>query len=148
MTESVTAGFWRRVGAHVLDCLIGFGAWVLGSMWLLIGVWGLYGGPRDLRDLLVLVVAVPALAFVLHVAYHVLLLVACGQTLGKMAVGIMVIRCDGGPVGVGQACLRCVGGFLSAASLGLGYAGIVFTRERRGLADFLAGTRVVEALRA
>jgi len=35
---------------------------------------------------------------------------------------------------------------LSLATFGLGYMGIVFTEERRGLADLLAGTRVIEEL--
>ena len=92
-----------------------------------------------------LALALPLVAVVLHLAYHVLMLVACGQTLGKMAVGVIVVRRDGGPVGVMAACLRCLGGFLSAATLGLGYVGILVTREGRGLADMLAGTRVVDA---
>jgi uncharacterized RDD family membrane protein YckC len=145
MTELVAAGFWRRLAAHLLDCLLGFGAWLLGSMWLLIGVWELRGAPRDLRELFVLALALPLVAVVLHLAYHVLMLVAWGQTLGKMAVGVIVVRRDGGPVGVMAACLRCLGGFLSAATLGLGYVGILVTREGRGLADMLAGTRVVDA---
>ena len=145
MTELVAAGFWRRLAAHLLDCLVGFGAWLLGSMWLLIGVWELRGAPSDLRELLVLALALPVFAVALHLTYHVLMLVACGQTLGKMAVGVIVVRRDGGPVGVVAACLRCLGGFLSAATLGLGYVGILVTRERCGLADMLAGTRVVDA---
>jgi len=145
VTALVAAGFWRRFAAHLLDGLVGLGAWLLGSMWLLIGVWELRGAPRDLRELLVLALALPVFAVALHVAYHVLMLVACGQTLGKMAVGVVVVRRDGGPVGVVGACLRCLGGLLSAASLGLGYVGILVTRDRRGLADMLAGTRVVDA---
>jgi uncharacterized RDD family membrane protein YckC len=69
----------------------------------------------------------------------------CGQTLGKMALGIVVVRRDGRAVGYGRAVLRCLGGLLAAASFGLGYAGVLFTAERRGLADWLAGTRVVVA---
>jgi uncharacterized RDD family membrane protein YckC len=86
------------------------------------------------------------LALALHIAYHVVLVGGCGQTLGKMALGIIVITRDGGIPGYGRAALRCLGGFLSLATFGLGYMGIVFTEERRGLADLLAGTRVVEAL--
>ena len=112
-------------------------------MWLVIGVWVLEGPPQDLLDLSVLLLAVLGLALALHVAYHVILVGGCGQTLGKMALGIAVIRRDGGPVGYGRAGLRCVGGLLAFAAFGLGYAGVLFTRERRGLPDWLAGTRVV-----
>ena len=143
MTTPATAGFWRRLLAHYLDCLIGFAAWLLCSMWLVIGLWALENPPRDLFDLALLLLATLALAFALHIAYHVVLVGGCGQSLGKMALGILVVRRDGGTVGYGRAGLRCLGGLLSFASFGLGYAGVLFTAERRGLADWLAGTRVV-----
>ena len=139
----MTAGVWSRLLAHVVDCLVGLAAWLLCSMWLLIGLWTLEKSPRDLLDLGVLVVAMLALGMALHVAYHVVLVGGCGQTLGKMAFGIAVVRRDGGTVGYGRATLRCLGGPLSVAAFGLGYAGVLFTAERRGLADWLAGTRVV-----
>lgn len=145
MTGAVTAGLWRRLLASYLDCLVGLGAWLLFSMWLVIGLWVLDNPPRDLFDLALVLVALPLLALALHVAYHVVLVGGRGQTLGKMALGIVVVRCDGETVGYGRAALRCLGGLLSFASFGLGYAGVVFTTERRGLADWLAGTRVVES---
>ena len=143
MTTPATAGFWRRLLAHCLDCLVGLAAWLLCSMWLVIGLWALENPPRDLLDLALVLLAMLALAFALHIAYHVVLVGGCGQTLGKMALGIVVVRRDGGAVGYGRAGLRCLGGLLSVASFGLGYAGVLFTAERRGLADWLAGTRVV-----
>ena len=143
MTTSATAGFWRRLLAHCLDCLVGLAAWLLFSMWLVIGLWALKNPPRDLLDLALIFLATLALAFALHVAYHIVLIGGCGQSLGKMALGIAVVRRGGGAVGYGRAGLRCLGGLLSVASFGLGYAGVLFTAERRGLADWLAGTRVV-----
>ena len=148
MSESVTAGFWCRVSAQVLDGVIGACLWLLCSMWLVIGLWALDNPPHDLLDVLLILLALQGLALALHTAYHVVLVGGCGQTLGKMALGIAVITRDGGLPGYGRAALRCLGGFLSVATFGLGYMGIVFTRERRGLADLLAGTRVIEAPRA
>ena len=118
MTERLTAGVWSRILAHALDCFVGLAAWILCSIWFLIGLWALENPPRDLLDLAVIVLAV-------------------------LALGIMVVRLDGGSVGYGRAALRCLGGLLAIACLGLGYAGVLFTSERRGLADWLAGTRVV-----
>jgi uncharacterized RDD family membrane protein YckC len=141
----VTAGFWRRFSAYVLDCMVGGSAWLLCSMWLVIGLWALDSPPNDLLDVLLILLAMIGLALALHIAYHVVLVGGCGQTLGKMALGITVITRDGGLPGYGRAALRCLGGFLSLATFGLGYMGIVFTEERRGLADLIAGTRVVEA---
>ncbi|MBI1728838.1 MAG: RDD family protein [Candidatus Rokubacteria bacterium] len=143
MTMLATAGCWRRLLAHCLDCLVGLAAWLLCSMWLVIGLWALENPPRDLVNLGLVLLAMQALAFALHIAYHVVLVGGCGQTLGKMALGIAVVRRDGGTVGYGRAVLRCLGGLLSVASFGLGYVGVLFTAERRGLADWLAGTRVI-----
>lgn len=144
MTELVTAGFWRRLTAHALDCTVGAFAWLLCSMWLVIGLWALDHPPIDVRDVTLILLGVLGLAGALHVAYHVVLVGGCGQTLGKMALDITVVRLDGGRPGYGRAALRCLGGFLSWATFGLGYAGVLFGEERRGLADWLAGTRVVE----
>jgi uncharacterized RDD family membrane protein YckC len=147
VTGVITAGFWRRFSAFVLDCMVGAGVWVFCSMWLVIGLWAFDSAPGDLFDVLLILFVMPGLALALHIAYHVVLVGGCGQTLGKMALGITVIRRDdGGIPGYGRAALRCLGGFLSLASFGLGYVGIVFTEERRGLADLLAGTRVIEEL--
>jgi len=145
VTTPVTAGLWSRLLAHCLDCLVGLAAWLLCSMWLVIGLWAFQTPLRDLFGLALVFLATLALALALHIAYHAVLVGGCGQTLGKMALGIVVVRRDGGAVGYGRAGLRSLGGLLSVASFGLGYAGVLFTAERRGLADWLAGTRVVLA---
>ena len=144
MTAPVPAGFWSRLLAHGLDCLVGAGTWLLCSMWLVIGLWALDTPPRNLLDVGLVLLAVQALALALHITYHVVLVGGCGQTLGKMALGIVVVRRGGAPVGYGRAALRCLGGLLSFASFGLGYVGVLFTTERRGLADWIAGTRVIQ----
>jgi uncharacterized RDD family membrane protein YckC len=67
-----------------------------------------------------------------------------GQTLGKMAVAIRVVRTDGRPVGVGAALLRLVGYLFSWLLLFAGFLMIIFDRQRRGLHDRLADTIVVD----
>ena len=67
-----------------------------------------------------------------------------GQTLGKMAVAIRVVRSDGRPAGVGAALLRLVGYLFSSLLLFAGFLMIVFDRQRRGLHDRLADTIVVD----
>ena len=69
--------------------------------------------------------------------------IARGQTLGKMAMKIKVVRPDGTDISGGQAWGREV------ARLVLGFLYIVdplpalFTKDRRTVHDMLAGTRVV-----
>ena len=112
-------------------------------MWLVIGAWGLRRAPLELREVALLLLAVVALGAALHVVYHVAFIGGCGQTPGKMALGIAVVRRDGERAGTMRAMVRCLAGIVSALTLGLASLGVLFTRERRGFADWLAGTRVV-----
>lgn len=112
-------------------------------MWLLIAVWGFRRTPLELPAAGLLALAVLLLAVVLHVVYHTAFLGGCGQTLGRMALGIAVVRRDGRPVGYARALARTLGGGLDVLTLGLGRLVALFNRERRGLADLVAGTRVV-----
>jgi len=139
------AGLWRRFAARMLDCLLGTLVWGLAAMWLVIIAWGLRPAPLELREAALLALAVLGLGLVLHVVYHVAFIGGCGQTPGKMALGIAVVRRDGHRAGYGRAAVRCLAGALSLLTLGVGWLGVLFTRERRGLADWLAGTRVVRA---
>lgn len=111
-------------------------------MWLAIAVLGFRRAP-DLLDVAVVSLGVLLLAVAFHVAYHTVLVGGCGQTVGKMLLGVAVVRRDGAPAGYGRALLRCLGGGLCILTLGLGRLTVLFTRERRGLSDLVAGTRPV-----
>jgi uncharacterized RDD family membrane protein YckC len=138
------APLWRRCAAAALDAAIGLAAWSLGAMWLLIGVWEFRRAPLELASAALLLLAVLMLAVVLHVAYHTVFLGGCGQTLGRMALGIAVVKRDGRPVGYARALARTLSGGLDVLTLGLSRLAALFNRERRGLADLVAGTRVVK----
>jgi uncharacterized RDD family membrane protein YckC len=128
--------------AALADALLGVVAWSLGAMWLIIALLLVRHRP-DLLDVMVLAAGVLLLGIALHVVYHTVLVGGCGQTLGKMLMGIAVVRRDGAPAGYGRALLRCVGGGLCLLTLGLGRLPAVFTREHRGLPDLVAGTRPI-----
>ncbi len=66
-----------------------------------------------------------------------------GKTLGMAIFGIQVVTRQGGPISPGQAMLRTIGLGLTLLTLGIGFLGIVYQRERRALDDFVAGTAVV-----
>jgi uncharacterized RDD family membrane protein YckC len=66
-----------------------------------------------------------------------------GKTLGMALFGLQVVTADGGPISGRQAVLRTIGLGLTLLTLGIGFLGIVFQRERRALDDFVAGTTVV-----
>jgi len=137
------APLWRLVAAAAADALLGLVAWSLTAMWLVVAVLAFRARPLDLLDALILALAILVLGVALHVIYHTVLVGGCGQTLGKMLVGVAVVRRDGAPAGYGRALLRCVGGGLCLLTLGLGRLFVLFTRDRRALSDFVAGTRLI-----
>lgn len=109
------ASFWVRGGASVLD-----------SMLLAV----------------VAVAGVPGLPILVGLAYKTYFVSHDGQTPGKMAAGIRVIRADGEKVSAGRALGRAAGEYLSSIVLGLGYLIAAFG-EKRALHDYVAGTRVI-----
>lgn len=66
------------------------------------------------------------------------------QSLGQMAVGLIVTTRSGYRLSVGRAALRAVLWPLSILPLGAGMLPILFDRERRALHDHIAGTVVRE----
>ena len=137
------APLWRLVAAAAADALLGLVALSLTAMWLVVAVLAFRARPLDLLDALILALAILVLGVALHVIYHTVLVGGCGQTLGKMLMGIAVVRRDGAPAGYGRALLRCAGGGLCLLTLGLGRLFVLFTRDRRALSDFVASTRPI-----
>jgi uncharacterized RDD family membrane protein YckC len=84
--------------------------------------------------------------------YQMIRLVRTGQTLGKMWMGIKIVKLDDGPVTFGSAVLLrgVVGqGLLGIIPFyGLLDALFIFRGDRRCLHDLVAGTKVVQVDRA
>lgn len=139
------AGVLRRWAAFLLD------QFILGSLWFLLSSWtgvmylSVSRWPGDLQNLLALAAVLGSLGIFLHAAYWIVFLGGCGQTPGKMALGLEVVSREGRAIGYGRAACRWLGMLLAMLPLGLGFFGVLVTRERRGLHDWLAGTRVVRA---
>ncbi len=84
------------------------------------------------------------LSFPLFVAVYFLALHGWqGQTLGKMFLGLRVVRDDGGEVTPGLAFLRFIGFCLSILPCGLGLFWSLVDQEKCAWHDHLAATRVV-----
>ena len=142
------AGFWRRLGAALIDALLVALLWDLGAMWLALGLWGLRGLPRTSGEWLIVVAAVLAMGVAMRLAYSVVWVGGCGQTPGRMAAGIAVVDRAGGTPGYRRAFVGWFGGVLNVLTLGLAGLLLLFARDGRGVADRLAGTKQVLRARA
>lgn len=122
---------------------------ILGSLLALQGSWGLVTylngirGQVELLDLALLAGLLLLWGIVLHAVYFIVFVGGCGQTPGKMLCGIAVVSRQRAAVGYGRAFLRWIGYGVALLPFGLGFLGVLFTAERRGLHDWIAGTRVV-----
>jgi len=67
-----------------------------------------------------------------------------GQTPGKKAMNIRVIRADGKPIDWMTGILRYIGYFVSLIPLFLGFVWILFDAKKQGWHDKIAGTYVVK----
>ena len=68
-----------------------------------------------------------------------------GQTLGKMALKVRVVRPDGSPISPGQAWGRVVMRTVLGCLWIIDYVPAFFTPDKLTLHDMVAGTRVVDA---
>jgi uncharacterized RDD family membrane protein YckC len=138
-------GFLQRTLAFPLDLALVGAVWLLGALWLVIVYAATADNPAQLVALALLAGAALGLGLVLNAAYFVGFVGGCGQTPGQMVFGVRVICGDGGRVGYARALLRWIGYGLVFATLGLGWLMALLDRQRRGLHDWIAGTRVVRS---
>jgi uncharacterized RDD family membrane protein YckC len=85
------------------------------------------------------------ISLAINVAYEAYFLSTRGATPGKMALGLKVIRADGGPVSAGLAVGRYFASILSALTLCIGYIIAGFDSQKRSLHDHICSTRVIRA---
>lgn len=120
------AGFWIRLGAGVIDLLV----------LILIG------------GIILFVSGSPAFLFIgeliFSFSYFVGFWIWRGQTPGKMAVGIKIIRTDSSPITWRYALLRCAGYIVSVMTVFIGFIWIAFDSHKQGLHDRIADTYVVK----
>ncbi len=126
-TAHPKVGFWPRFFAALIDGVL------LTIVGAIVGlVLGLGAGSRPIGALVGL-------------AYSVALIGSKGQTVGMMALGVIVVRTDGSRVDYMAAFIRWLGSILSALVLCLGYLWIAWDPEKQAWHDKIAGTYVVKA---
>ena len=140
--QIVYAGFWQRFGAQVLDGLIyGVPAYLIFAAVMFQVTWQMQRsntppGPEILLGYIPL--------FVFPILYEALMLpLKNGQTVGKMALRLRVVRTDGSPITAGQAWARAVTRLILGCLIVVDYLPFFFTDEKTTLHDMIARTRVV-----
>ncbi|MEU2613331.1 RDD family protein [Micromonospora sp. NPDC007271] len=143
-----------RLGSRVLALLIDLVVQLVAALLLgvLLMVVLLLALPGDLVDGALFGASQTVLLILVLVGYPMLMeRFAGGRTLGKLAVGLRVVRADGGPVGVGQSLTRAlVGvavewpGLVLPLLSWVASVSVMLTDPRgRRLGDLVAGTMVV-----
>jgi len=117
-----TAPLSRRVLASMVDgSIVAAAASLFGAIF-----WKLVGSHPPMTQFLELAIAVPG---VFWAAYQFLLIVYSGCTPGMMAAGLALARFDGTPTNRSLRRWRILGSYLSAASLGMGYAWVFLDED-------------------
>ncbi len=129
------AGFWRRLAAAILDGIII--AIVLVPFSIALGVGRNSGASDSLYSLISLAISW---------GYPWYFIGAKGQTPGKMALSVKVIRKEDGQVpGYTKAFLReIVGKFISTLIFGLGFWWMIWDKDKQTWHDKIAGTVVIK----
>ena len=150
--EVVYAGFWKRVAAYMIDALvIGVATQIVQLL-----VMGLFFGlnassmsnPETMFSSgsgILFVLALYLVPLALNAAYYAAFHASSKQaTLGKMAVGIKVVRTDGTRISLARGVGRFFAAMLSGLTVGIGFLMAAFTERKQGLHDMICDTLVVD----
>ena len=131
MSALEIASVGQRFGAFLVDFVISV---LVGIVGLVIG--SAMGGDGSVVN------------FVLSIGYWIVVLVMVatrGQSPGKIAIGIKIVKTDGSSIGFGTTLLReIIGKIISSIIILLGYIWILFDGQRQGWHDKIASTYVVK----
>ena len=145
------AGFWIRFVAYVIDALIVTAVSVL-LIGIVIAVVIVTDESLDLENPGGIVIGatllVIATLIVINWLYEALMTSSPrGATLGKMALGLRIVRFDGTQLSFGRATGRHFAKAIAtpAVPLLIGYIMAAFTNRKRALHDILADTLVIRS---
>ncbi len=137
-THLAYAGFWRRVGAVLIDTIpLAIMTWIIGSATDTPSMfWWDVDDVSDVRGF-VLGALITWLYFALSESSRT------QATLGKLIVGLYVTDEDGCRINFARATGRHFGKYISGVLLGIGFLMAGFSAKKQGLHDMLAKTLVL-----
>ena len=139
------AGFWKRVGAFMIDWIVLFGAEILfifiwAGFELLLNAIGL---EQNTKELVLGVLGAPIYFLIPWLYYANFESSNFKATLGKQAVGIVVIDKNNNRISFGRASARFWSKILSIIILFIGFVMAAFTKEKQALHDIISSTYVI-----
>lgn len=142
------AGFWKRFGAFIIDWMllsilsgICIGAYAVG----LGGAMIFSEGSGALSYGVIMIIVAFIMSFVVNWLYFTLMESSSKQaTLGKMALGIVVVDDQGNRISFARANGRYWSKIISGFCLYIGYMMAGFTDKKQALHDLIASTLVVD----
>jgi uncharacterized RDD family membrane protein YckC len=137
------AGFWIRVVARLIDGITLGIAQALIAL-LFFGTFAAQFSPKVMGSENVgLRLSFYALSYAIAIVYETVFLRYQGATLGKMALGLKVVRSDGESLGWGISVGRYFMYLVSSIILSIGCIMAGFDNEKRALHDRVCDTRVI-----
>lgn len=158
------AGFWRRLGAHLVDLAGWWMVWVIVSEIIVrvffpeviklseaaseviakSGPFAYKPSPEEAAIMLRYSLSVFACGLVAAILYDALFILRFAATPGKLLFGLRVVKADGRPLGFANVVTRCLAkGLVGLPTLCIGYLIVAFDDEKRGLHDHISQTRVI-----
>ena len=145
------AGFWIRFVAYMIDGLV-----MLVPTAILVGIFAAFviltNESMDDEEppalLVIAFIVLVAAMIVVNWLYEALMTSSPrGATLGKMALGLPIVRFDGTQLSFGRATARHFAKFMVTpmVPLAIGYIMAAFTNRKRALHDILADTLVIRS---
>ena len=134
------ASNWNRFGALIIDNFLAMLPYLIAYVFLLLSM----SQQKEPNPLMFL--AILPLSFVPLVYEGLMYQYRNGQTLGKMALQVRVVRADGTALTPGRAGGRAAMKFILSGCLSIfDFIPALFTDEKTTLHDLVAGTRVIQA---
>lgn len=139
------AGFWKRFLAYMIDYMV-----LLGGYFLFFIIWAGFelllngiGVEQSTKELILGTLGVPIYVVIPWLYYALSESSTKRATVGKMALGIIVVDQHQQRISFGRATARFFGRILSALLLCIGYIMAGFTERKQALHDILCGTYVM-----
>lgn len=141
--NKVNAGFFVRLAAYLVDCLI---VWIALLVIRIPLAFSSFMNPDNFltRDFIFRYSIEDIVCYLLNAAYFVLLTYYSGATIGKKLLHLRVVSKEDRKLTFFEVAFReTIGRFLSALIINVGYFMIGVHKEKLGLHDMLSDTEVI-----